>query len=281
MTSQAVLVPSAAYRKLPFFPTSFPDETLYSRVSRYHRFRAERKDEITFIELFRETGLKIDFSEAAPAALRVLASLIPGEPLVLLGDILRQNTFVPFLAPLVTEPTDPFPNAEFGCAKACLSCLVQDEQLFGSPYLRRSHQLPAVTACWQHGVKLIDACPDCGSSFAHPGKFVRAPLAPCRCGWYATSASTAEPAPQSLVDFAIHAHALLDQRSGSASLTAIVIFFLLQVELRFMKAEPSSKSARDLLLDMISQQLLGQRTSMDIAIAAAAVIGSAKEHQWW
>jgi hypothetical protein len=281
MTSQAVPVSADAHRKLPFFPTSFPDETLYSRVSRYHRFRAERKDEITFIELFRETGLKIDFSRAAPAALRVLASLIPGEPLVLLGDILRENTFIPFLAPLITRPTDSFPNAEFGCARACLSCLAQDEQVVGSPYLRRSHQLPAVIACWKHGIKLIDSCPACGSSFARAGKFVSAPLAPCRCGWYAISASTAEAAPQGLVDFAIHAHALLDQRSRSASLTALVIFFLLQVELRLMKAEPSSKSARDLLLDMISQQLRGQRTSTDIAIAAAAVIGSAKEHQWW
>jgi hypothetical protein len=187
MTSQAVPASSLAHRKLPFFPASFPDETLYSRVSRYHRFRAERKDENTFVELFRETGHKIEFSKAAPAALRVLASLIPGQPLILLGDILRENTFVPFLAPLVTKPTDPFPSAEFGCTRACLNCLVQDEELVGSPYLRRSHQLPAVAACWKHGIKLIDACPGCDLSFARPAKFVSAPMVPCRCGWYVTS----------------------------------------------------------------------------------------------
>jgi len=281
MTSQVVPFSSTLRRELPFFPTSFPDETLYSRVSRYHRLRAERKDENTFIELFRETGQKIDFSKAAPAALRVLVSLIPGEPLVLLGDVLKKNTFVPFLAPLVTKPTDLFPAAEFGCIKACLSCLVQDEQLVGAPYLHRSHQLPGIAACWKHGTKLIDSCPGCGLSFIQSGKFVSVPMIPCRCGWYAASDSTADAAPQSLVDFAMHARILLEQRAESTPVTTLIIFFLFQVELRLMKAEPSSKSARDLLLSMISQQLHEQRASMEIATAAAAVIGSAKEHQWW
>ena len=65
--------------KLHFFPTSFPDETLYSRVSRYHLLTGEQKDEATFIELFEQEGPKVNFAGLVPGSVAALASLLPGD----------------------------------------------------------------------------------------------------------------------------------------------------------------------------------------------------------
>jgi hypothetical protein len=282
MTSQLSYTPKQQSRKLHFFPASYPDETLYSRVSRYHILRGERKDENTFIELFGEKGHKVDFDEHAPISLRALASLLPGDPLVQLGKILSENTFLPFVVPIVDSRIEEYPGKEFANARSCEVCLEEDEQLVGSAYLHRCHQLPAVSACWKHGVKLIDACPCCGLFFKKPGKFFGTPVTGCSCGWRITNHSTATAAAASNAEheFAVHAHGVLLQRTLQTSLPVLVRFFLTQVEQNNYKMEASGTISRRLLAGMISQQLREQKNTTEIVMAAATVIASAKSANW-
>lgn len=49
-------------RKLHFFPASFPDETLFSRISRYHLLTGDRRHDTTFHALFGRVN-SLDFTE--------------------------------------------------------------------------------------------------------------------------------------------------------------------------------------------------------------------------
>jgi hypothetical protein len=231
MTSKAAATNRPTPRKLPFFPASLPGETLLSRVTRYHLLTAERKDEVTLLALFGQPGNKVDFTALAPPSLSVLASLLPGDPLVQLGKILGENTFVPFAVPIIASSIEEFPVSEFGEGRSCLVCLEEDEVLVGAPDLHRSHQLPAVNACWKHGTKLIDTCPECACPFRRPAGLLRAPIVPCSCGWHALGrGSTARRAFAAEHEFAIHANDALVARTRQAQLAVLVRFFLTQIE---------------------------------------------------
>lgn len=280
MNSQAPASPSQAH-KISFFPASFPDETLLSRVSRYHLLTGERKDDNTFSALFGQLGTTVDFTELAPPSLTVLASLLPGDPMVQLGNILQENTLVPFAVPVIAPSVEEFIGSEFGDSKACVRCLDEDEARVGVSYLHRSHQLPAVTACWKHGTKLIEACPDCEQPFRRPGKFLRAPITPCGCGWCVAYDNKTIDASRAEHEFAIHAHGVLESRVGQTSLAVSVRFFQSQIEQSNHRLAPTGKVNRGLLADLIEQQMAEGRTTTEIAMAAAAVMASARKVNWW
>lgn len=279
--SQTLPLTPTQPRKLPFFPASFPDETLFSRVSRYHLLTGERKDDTTFKALFEQPGNNVDFTELAPPSLTVLASLLPGDPMVQLGKILGENTFVPFAVPVIQSSVEEFIGAECGESNACVLCLAEDWELVGVSYLRRSHQLPAVTACWQHGAKLIDACPECDHAFRGTGKFLKAPLTLCGCGWHVTYGRDVIRASAAEHEFAIHAHAVLEERIHQTSLAASVRFFQSQIEHSTYKIEPTGQVNRRLLAGLIAQQMAEGRTTTEIAMAAAAMMASSRKVNWW
>ena len=281
MHSQASSTSSPKARKLHFFPSSFSDETLFSRVSRYHLLTGERRDKTTFSELFGMQGNSVDFSELAPPSLTVLASLLPGDPMVQLGNLLKENTFVPFAIPVTRSSVEEFIGTEFGTSKACLLCLKDDEATEGVAYLRRSHQLPAVTACWKHGTTLIDACPDCGKRFWQPGKFLTTPVRECGCGWHASYGGKAVLASRAEHEFAIHANCVLEQRVSQTSLPVAVRFFQSQIEQSEYKIEPLGHVNRRLLVGLIGQQMAEGRTTTEIAMAAATVMASTRKVDWW
>lgn len=268
-------------RKLHFFPASFSDETLFSRVSRYHLLTGKRQDETSFLALFGKEGNSVDFSKLAPPSLAVLASLLPGDSLVQLGNLLTENTFVPFAIPVTRSSVEEFIGIEFGTSKACLLCLKDDEVLGGVAYLRRSHQLPAVTVCWKHGTSLIDACPDCGKRFWQPGKFLTTPVTTCGCGWHASYGGKAVQASRAEHEFAIHAYCVLDRRVSQTSLAVAVSFFQFQIEQSEYKIEPLGHVNRRLLVGLIGQQMAEGRTTTEIAMAAATVVASTRKVDWW
>lgn len=268
-------------RKLPFFPASFCDETLFSRVSRYHLLTGKRQDETSFLTLFGKEGNSVDFSELAPPSLTVLAALLPGDPMVQLGSLLKENTFVPFAIPVARSLVEEFIGTEFGTSKACLQCLKDDEATVGVAYLRRSHQLPAVTACWKHGTSLIDACPDCGNYFWRPRKFLTTPVTICGCGWHAGDGRNAVPASKAEHEFAIHAYCVLEQRVSRTSLAVAVRFFQSQIEQSVYKIEPLGHVNRRLLVGLIGQQMAEGRTTTEIVTTAATVMASTRKAHWW
>lgn len=281
MSSPSLPIDRPRVRKLPFFPASLPDETLLSRVIRYHLLSAESKDEVTFQALFGQTGDKVDFTELAPPCLAVLASLLPGDPLVQLGNILSENTLVPFVVPMVAFSVEELLGAEFGQSNACLICLDEDPALVGARYLHRCHQLPAVTACWKHGTKLIAICPDCAQSFRLPKRLLRAPVTPCSCGWDGNRSTQAIQASRAEHEFAIHARDILDARTRQTSITVLVRFFQTFIEQSDYTLEPSAKINRSLMLELISQQLAEGKTTAEVALATAEVIGSSRNVNWW
>jgi len=267
-------------RKLNFFPASFPDETLFSRVSRYHLLTGSRRHDTTFHALFgRVNGL--DFTEPVSPSVSILASLLPGDPMVQLGNLLIENTFVPFAAHVVRSSTEEFVGTEFGDSRACLLCLTEDEFAVGVPYLHRSHQLPAVTACWKHNAKLIDGCPDCKKSFRRPARFLRAPLTSCSCGWHATDGRKTLPGSRAEFEFAIHAHDVLEARVRQTSLVESVRFFQSQIERSFYKIGPLGQVNRRLLIGLIEQQLAEGRAVTEVAMAAAEVMALNRNVNWW
>lgn len=267
-------------RKLHFFPASFPDETLFSRVSRYHLLTGDRRHDTTFHALFGRIN-SLDFTELAPPSLPALASLLPGDAVVQLGNLLVENTFVPFAVPVIRQSMEEFMGTEFGDNRACLLCLAEDMAAVGVPYLHRSHQLPAVTACWKHGAKLVVACPDCEKPFRRHAKFLRAPITPCSCGWQASDGSIAPLASRAELEFAIHAHCVLEKRVRQTSLAAAVRFFQSQIECSFYKIGPLGQVNRRLLVGLIEQQLAEGRTATEVAMAAAEVMASNRKVNWW
>jgi hypothetical protein len=67
--------------------------------------------------------------------------------------------------------------------KFCPLCLHDNFLAFGEPYWHRLHQLPNVTLCLTHQVRLLSACPECG----HPARASEAgvslpPRMRCVCG---------------------------------------------------------------------------------------------------
>lgn len=271
----------STYTELSFFPQSLPDETLISRASRYHLLSDEKKDETTFLNLFGQAGNKTDFTEVAPPNLAILASRLPGDPILQLGSLLRDNTFVPFVAPMILSSKERYAGATFGDCRACLICLRDDEKMFGMPYFHRSHQLPTVTACWKHGTTFIDACPNCARPFSRPGKLLKHPMIPCRCRWQIADQVTVIKASDEEHNFAIHAHHVLATRTKQTIFPALVHFFEREIERNSNKAEANERINRSLLVDMIIHQLTEGQPIAQISKNAAKVIGAEKNVNWW
>jgi hypothetical protein len=120
-------------RKLHFFPASLPDETLLSRLSRYHLLSAAREDEHTFQLLFSESAGQLNFAAAAPTPLRRLANQLPGQSRKNLGELLAFNTFVPLVAPILASLEWQHPDPEFGEANFCQHCAVLDKYQLALP----------------------------------------------------------------------------------------------------------------------------------------------------
>ncbi|WP_188130774.1 TniQ family protein [Paraburkholderia panacisoli] len=68
--------------------------------------------------------------------------------------------------------------------RLCARCLVDDVRVFGEPYWHRTHQLPNVTCCPDHRIRLLNCCPRCGRVYivGETGRFPL-PKMHCECGW--------------------------------------------------------------------------------------------------
>lgn len=182
--------------KLLFFPPSLPNESLISRISRYHIMSGNRTEQSTFIELFDRTGFNL--GGVVPSHLAVLAARLPGEPDESLAKIIQDNTLLPVFRPFLGK-SDKSPttrgmssNADIthfprhvvgmsGEAKLCLSCAVEDVQMHGVGYWHRSHQIPGVSVCWKHKESLIRSCQNCRFPFQRTNRLLSVPWVVCRC----------------------------------------------------------------------------------------------------
>ncbi|MBF8179798.1 TniQ family protein [Herminiimonas contaminans] len=65
--------------------------------------------------------------------------------------------------------------------RLCPTCLDEDCQKYGEPYLHRAHQLPFVSVCYRHDDTLVSRCPACRAFLQMEATFTSAPLI-CSCG---------------------------------------------------------------------------------------------------
>lgn len=233
------------------------------------------------MSLFGVPGAKVDFENAAPRALSFLVEQLPGPQLDHLGTILKANTFVPLVMPVADSLVLHQPAPQFAECNTCVSCLVEDEDLEGIPYIRRTHQLPGVTACWRHGIELIDACPKCSRPFYWPEKFLAAPLIPCRCGWQAIHGYELVHGTVAAQRFSAHANAVLEERSRTTVSNDLIKFFQLRILPPKLRIEKDGIRVRSQLAEQVGRHLANGHSTIDVAVAAAAVIGASKKTYWW
>lgn len=182
---------------ISLFPASLPDETLYSRVSRYHFLVGNTSYHKTYDDLFGNTPFRLE--AILPKQVNALVSRLPGDPQETLAAIISQNTLIPLYQPFLGRPShstdvkcQPIPSAsriprravdDHGEARLCLLCVRSDAGEHGVAYWRRAHQAPNVASCWKHEVDLLKACPDCFRPFLRAGQLLSILWLPCECGW--------------------------------------------------------------------------------------------------
>jgi len=180
---------------VPFFPAGLPDETIGSRVSRYHIRRGRPTAAVTFRQLFDRPPFSL--TTLLPPHLETLAARLPGSQAQNLTRLRAESTLLPLYQRFLGSTLEPKKskqkkgrhvaparriNGDSRQTHICRQCLVDDERDHGFPYIHRAHQIPGVTACWKHVVTLIDRCPSCRQPFAQPTQFVLSAWLGCECG---------------------------------------------------------------------------------------------------
>jgi len=200
-----------------------PDETLHSRITRYHLLSGNKTENDTFKDLFGTTPFAF---KIIPKKTENLANLLPGDREENLNELLTNNTILPLYKPFVgiskvavggfsdslASTVARVPRREVSVhsmAKICLSCTQSDLIENGYSYWHRAHHIPGVTACWRHSEELIQACPSCSHPFYRSNKLLPSLTSGCVCGWRPLSSSTGDIVTEVEHKFAIFAKDLL------------------------------------------------------------------------
>ena len=276
--------------KLLFFPPSLPNESLVSRVSRYHLMSGNRTEQSTFMELFGRTGFML--SGVVPSYIEVLAARLPGDEDTNLATIIQDNTLLPVFRPFLGKPnkkTSLSPNKDgesndishlpkhvvgmSGDAKLCLSCIKDDELARGAGYWHRSHQIPGVSVCWKHQEQLINSCPNCRFPFQRPNRLLSLPWSPCRCNdALVQNAKNGHFEPLELT-YAIYAHELLLENMAPVSPEVIMNTYRAKMkEKGYVRGTmPALKDFQEAMIDELGQTF----------IKKADPAFSANRARWW
>ena len=158
-----------------FFPESYPDELLFSILSRYHKRMGYRDVASTMRDLFGNQMARP--SVDLPANLAELVSRLPPGHAYSAARLIDSHTLLPIYSPFVPAPRLEQIRADMegsGGArlhsrlgintfkgtprtlKYCAACVVEDRSVFGETYWRRVHQTAGVEVCPTHQCYLID-----------------------------------------------------------------------------------------------------------------------------
>ncbi|WP_448208588.1 TniQ family protein [Azospirillum sp. sgz302134] len=159
---------------LPYFPTIYPDELLYSVVARYHRHTGANSPMLTMGELFGDRSVRL--TPFLVGRLRDLARRLPPDRRLTPTRLAMTATFYPYCVAYEPPPvrqamldamTERSAERRFATwdiaanplhfstvLRCCRFCAVEATERYGEPYWRRAHQLPGVLVCPDHGVPL-------------------------------------------------------------------------------------------------------------------------------
>ncbi|MFZ3590323.1 TnsD family transposase [Bacillus sp. DJP31] len=162
--------------KLPFFPTPYKDELLYSVISRYHLWSRNPFPTNTNMDLFDSNTIKAKIG--FPNGLGVLVEKIPSNSDDLIDRLIRNNSMYPLYHPFLEQKQREKIIAEMKKTEGkaislagviqsnipiprylryCVSCLREDEHKYGEPYWLRTHQIFGVNICPLHNEWLIES----------------------------------------------------------------------------------------------------------------------------
>ena len=206
---------------IPFFPPSQPDETLNSRVSRYHVVAGNSTSSATLNELFGSPQTGLD--QVVPPGIELLATRLPGDPHTNVLNILSENTLLPLFQPFIGHVDGNASQQSFlsrlprrvlgkhGDAYLCVQCVREDEETFGMGYWHRAHQAPGVAACWKHCTQLLSSCPGCQLPFQRKYKLLDATWNTCpKCANDLFEAPAGEHCSDNAYLFATFVHDLIN-----------------------------------------------------------------------
>jgi hypothetical protein len=158
-----------------FFPESYPDELLFSILSRYHKRMGYRDVASTLRDLFGNQMVRP--SVDLPANLNELVSRLPNGHTYSVARLIDRHTLLPFYSPFVPAPRLEAIRADMEGSggsrihsrlgintfkgtprtfKYCSGCVDEDREVYGETYWHRLHQAPGVEVCPVHQRYLID-----------------------------------------------------------------------------------------------------------------------------
>lgn len=162
---------------LAYFPTPYPDELLFSVLSRLaDAMQYPHKSDLTqAVYDQEEVGIAVNLASHLEA---LLAALPPGHGLSA-EKIIQEQTLFPFYQPFLAAERvrklkeamcQPNLNQVYGrmglsrwrvpeptWLRFCYDCLVADRKQYGQGYWHRLHQVPGVKVCPRHGAMLQDS----------------------------------------------------------------------------------------------------------------------------
>lgn len=165
---------------LSFFPAPYPDELLYSVLSRYHLLSGNRYPAFTNSQLFGTEGHSINFLYAFKG-LRYMVGELPSG-VVDIKSLVDSHTLTPYVlrfAPkkrkrevydylLTGAGSDrqtsnsfltmrQFMPSEENAMRYCPKCVIEDRKKYGEAYWHCTHQIQLLPICDIHGCNLVDS----------------------------------------------------------------------------------------------------------------------------
>lgn len=162
---------------LPFFPSPYPDELLYSVIARYHVWSGNTDFSTTINEIFNKRTSPI---VELPTTLERICEKLPEGTRITPEHIINNLTLYPFYRPFLSEEKDRkirqnmittnegrvnpqnylgFSRTykpRFGYLRYCPKCIEEDERIRGESYWHRSHQAFGVYICSRHRIPLLN-----------------------------------------------------------------------------------------------------------------------------
>lgn len=159
---------------VPFFPSAYPDEALFSIIARYAALSGNRSKDITLIQLLGSRS-PVTFT-GLPCRLSYLINQLPPDCDLNSERLIETYTLLPYLRPFLSKKQVSeairlmlgsdgsgikvglgIPASRVGATERlryCPECFLRDQRECGSAYWHRSHLLPGVMVCQQHAVPL-------------------------------------------------------------------------------------------------------------------------------
>ena len=160
-----------------FFPTTYPDELLYSILARYHVRSGNISPKATLRELFGTTTVTATVD--LPSHLNALVQNLPPLSKHTVESLIQKHTLYPFYAPFLfpdkaelvrgsmLEHSWGDIHARAGIMASsvrmpnhlrfCPACFREEQKKYGEAYWHRLHQLPGVVVCPKHLALLQDS----------------------------------------------------------------------------------------------------------------------------